>query len=162
MTDDMFSFPAEEEINEERAEREPIPANTEAVVKARLEDDGTVQYSKGTGTTGKPWMKINFIVDGGEWDGRWCSMIFTVDPKNRYFRHHFQGLTGIDLSQGRQVGSEEFLELVKGARFRALIETNDKGYTNVTEILERLEGGAPVSEPPAAPAAGGEDEDIPF
>lgn len=158
-----FEFPADSEVKDDRP---TVPPGTEAWVKVRYDKDGELVLKSGTNDrTSKPWLSVPMIVDGGEFDGRFCSLMMTPDPNNRFFRADFQAITGIDISTGARADGGVFETALRSGRFYAQIESRGE-FVNVKKILRREElevAASPTIGGEAAPAAAevGED-DIPF
>lgn len=155
-----FEFPPDDQVKDDRP---TVPPGTEAWLKVRTDDDGQIKINSGTSErTSKPWISVPLIVDGGEFDGRWCSLMMTPDPNNRYFRHDFQVITGVDVSTGAKADGQVFEEKLRSGRFFATIESRGD-FVNVKKMLRREElevGPSPtIGE---APAAAVSDDDIPF
>lgn len=157
---ESIEFPSNDQLEA------PIPAGTEAIVKARLNRDGELQIRQGKTKAGKDYMSVPFVIEGGDYDARYCSLMLTVDAANRYFRAAIEMITEIDLADGGKVTDELFREKLLSAHFRAEVSTNDRGYVNVDRLLERIptDGPAPVAIPVPAGAdeSGVDDDDIPF
>lgn len=152
--DDAFEFPADDKPED----------GSEVFVVARLED-GELAYREGVNSKDKPWRSYPFVIDGGDFDGQWVSLMLTIDPRNFYFRRDVSAITGIDISGGARIDGSILEEKIKTGRFRVTLQTRDK-YVNINEVKERFEYEAPDSPtiPVGADAAGvaADDEDIPF
>ncbi|WP_217924730.1 hypothetical protein [Miltoncostaea oceani] len=156
-----MNFPPASEAQSE-SQYADIPDGTEVEVRIRLNDDGEIEPRTGTGRNGKPWSSYSFAVHGGEFDGRWLSLMLTMDPANFYFRRDVSMITGINLDDGGRVDTTLFNEALRSGIFKVKVETRKKegkSYVNVTEILERRDAPAEAS-----PQIGGaaDEEDIPF
>lgn len=157
-----MEFPSEDEVR-----NGPIEKGTEAIVRIKLEDDGTIDFREGTTKSNKPFRRYTFVVQGGVNDGRWATLFLTLDPKNFFFRRDVSALTGVDLSQGGRVDDTLFQEKLRTGEFKVKLSSNakdDKIYVNVDEVIGRTEitpeatPQIPVGD--AVPVA--EDDDIPF
>lgn len=158
-----FEFPPDADVKDERP---TVPEGTQAWVKIRLEKDGTLALKSGTSAkTNKPWVSVPLIVDGGEFDGRWCSLMMTPDPNNRFFRADYQVITGIDLEAGGKADGAAFDSALRSGRFFAEIASRGD-FVNVKKMLKRED-----VEAVASPTIGGAtavtspevgEDDIPF
>lgn len=157
-----FEFPPDSEVKDERPQ---VPAGTEAWVKIRLEKDGSLALKSGTNErTSKPWISVPLIVDGGEFDGRWCSLMMTPDPNNRFFRADFQVITGVDISSGAKADGGAFEAALRSGRFYAQIESRGD-FVNVKKMIRREEieaGASPTIGAPAVATPEVGEDDIPF
>lgn len=148
-----IEFPADDDM---------IPDGTEAFVVVRVED-GEIKYREGINKNNKPWRSYPFIVEGGEYDGRYVSLMLTIDPKNFFFRRDVTALTGIDVSGGARVSGEVLEEKLRTGRFRVGLKQSGQ-YLNIDGIKERFEYEAPEnpSIPVGGPSEDNPEEDIPF
>lgn len=143
-----------------------IKEEQEAVVQVRAEKDRELgDFKSGESQYGQ-WVAVPFEVVEGEHKGTWCSLMMTVDTKNRGFRKVFELVTGVDVSQGGTVSFDEFVDKICSGVYRAVIGPDKKNpqYVRVVSLEEQV--GTREDAPEAATTVPGEDDveddDAPF
>lgn len=155
MPSTIIEFPADTDI------QEAIPTGTELVIRPATDRDGIFAVREGQsqpapGRPSRPWVRIPFRVEGGAFDGRFCSFIFTVDPGSKRFKAIIESLTGRDLASGARMSwPDDLVTAVRASRYRATVETRG-GFDNVVRILAR-EDGDPVGDQAVVETRQGEE-----